>query len=378
MFDFINQSLLFLVSLVFLLGVVVIIHELGHYFAGKLFGAAVESYSIGFGKPFFTRADRSGTFWEIRWIPLGGFVQFAQHPIKTYAPPSGKFFEELTVGQRAIIAVAGPVANFILAIFLFAALVLVNGEPRSQLVIESIEENSPAASAGFRDFDVIYAIDDKKVESYRDFMPKIQLGGGSERKVTVLRENREVDLYVTPERKLQDNGLGQQVKIGFIGVSFDYVGLPPKSHNPITAIGYGVGQTIDVVTLTGRTLGGIITGQESFLLLSGPIGIGDTTRRVVNTVVGAETISWTKRLTTLIIVLIELTALISIGIGLFNLLPLPILDGGHLLFYAYEAIRGKPLPQKVQELSLTFGFFLLMSLVVIITFGDILKTGLFG
>ena len=378
MFEFINQSLLFIVSLVFLLGVVVIIHELGHYYAGKLFGAAVESYSIGFGKPFFTRMDRSGTFWQIRWIPLGGFVQFAQTPIEGYTPPAGKFFEDLKLGQRAIITVAGPAANFILAIFLFAALALVNGEQRSQLVIESIQENSPAASAGFRDMDIIYAIDDERIESYRDFIPKIQLGAGSERKVTVLRDGREVDLYVTPEHKVQDNGIGQQVKLGVIGVNFTHVLLPPKSHNPITAIGYGVEETIDIAALTGRTLGRIVTGQESFLLLSGPIGIGDTTRRVVNRVIEAETVSWTKRLTTLIIILIELCALISVGIGLFNLLPLPVLDGGHLLFYTYEAVTGKALPQKVQEFSLKFCFFLLMSLVVIITFGDILKTGLFG
>lgn len=378
MFEFIIQSLLFIVSLVFLLGVVVIIHELGHYYAGKFFGAAVESYSIGFGKPFFTRMDRSGTFWQIRWIPLGGFVQFAQTPIEGYTPPAGKFFEDLKLGQRAIIAVAGPAANIVLALFLFAALALVNGEPRSQLVIESIEENSPAASAGFRDMDVIYAIDDERIESYADFVPKIHLGAGSERKVTVVREGREVDLYVTPERKLRDNGLGQNVKMGSIGVGFTHVRLPPKSHNPITALGYGVARTIDVAALTGITLGRIVTGQESFLLLSGPIGIGDTTRRVVNKVVEAETISPTKRLTILITVLIELCALISVGIGLFNLLPLPVLDGGHLLFYAYEAVTGKAVPQKVQELSLKYCFFLLISLVVIITIGDILKTGLFG
>lgn len=378
MFDVLNQGFLFLVSLVLLLGVVVIIHELGHYFAGKYFGAAVESYSIGFGKPFFTHMDRSGTFWQIRWIPLGGFVHFAQNTKDGFVPPRGKFFEDLSLGQRAIIAVAGPAANFILAIVLFAGLALVNGEPRSQLVIESVKVNSPASSAGFRDLDIIYAVDDEIILSYRDFLPKIQLGAGMERKVTVLREGREVDLYVTPERKLQDNGVGQKVELGSIGVGFSYVQLQPKSHNPVSAVGYGVTETIAIVALTGRTLGRIITGKESLLLLSGPIGIGDTTRRVVNKVVEVETVPWTKRLSVLLTIIVELCALISVGIGLFNLLPLPVLDGGHLLFYAYEAVTGKALPQKIQEIGLNFGFYLLMSLVVVITFGDIIKSGLFG
>ncbi len=378
MFEVLNQGILFLVSLLLLLGIVVIIHEFGHYFAGKFFGAAVDTYSIGFGKPLFVRMDRSGTYWQIRWIPLGGFVQFFPPRAGTYVPPKGKHFDDLSVGQRAIIAVAGPVANFILAIFLFAGLVMVNGEIRSQLVIESIEANSPASRAGFQDLDIIYAVDDKIILSYRDYFPKIQLSAGTERKITVFREGQEVDLYVTPEQKMQDNGVGQDIKLGSIGVEINHLNLQPKSHNPFSALGYGVMETISIVDLTGRTLGRIVTGKESIFLLSGPIGIGDTTRRVVNKVVEVDTVSWTKRLSVLIRILIELCALISVGIGLFNLLPFPVLDGGHLVFYAYEAITGKALPPKVQELSLTFGFFILISLVVVITFGDILKTGLFG
>lgn len=378
MFDFINQGLLFIISLVFLLGVVIIIHELGHYFAGKVFGAAIESYSIGFGHPFFTRMDKSGTFWQIRWIPLGGFVQFAQRHIPGYLPPRGKFYEELSVWQRSVIAVAGPVANFILAIFLFAIMAMVNGENRTQLSVESIRENSPAAIAGFRPMDVIYKVDDEQIEAVRDFFPKIQLSAGVERKVTVIREGRELDIFVTPEQRLQDNGLGQEVKLGTIGLDYAVTRLPPKSHNPISAIGYGTDFTLYVVVLTGQTLGRIVTGKESIFLLSGPIGIGDTTRRLVNKVAEVEAVSFSKRMNILITIIIELCALISVGIGLFNLLPLPGLDGGHLVFYAYEAVAGKALPQKVQELTLTFGLFLLLSLVVIITWGDIVKSGLLG
>lgn len=382
MFEFVTQSVLFLVSLVFLLGVVVIIHELGHYFAGKFFGAAVESYSVGFGSPVVTRMDASGTFWQLRWIPLGGFVKFAQDYTGTlnedYVPPKGKLFDELTVGQRAIVAVAGPFANFLLAIVLFAGSVLVNGEPQTQVIIDSVVEESPAQSAGFRVGDVIHKVDGKIVENPGDFLPAIQLGVDRELEVSVLRDMREINLFVTPERQLRDNGLGQKLRIGTIGVGFEFVRMEPKSYGLFGSIGLGVERTLDTIALTGRVLGRLVTGKESLDMLSGPIGIGDTTRRVVNSVVEIESIPWSARIKAIVLILVEICALISVGIGLFNLLPFPVLDGGHLLFLAYEAATGKALPQKIQELSLTLGLVILLSLVVVITWGDIVKIGLFG
>lgn len=375
------QTLIFLASLITMLGVVVVIHELGHYWAGRAFGAATESFSVGFGNSIVERTDKNGTRWRINWIPLGGFVKFvgeAQGPRdvgQVERGPIGKAYNDLTPVQRIAVSLAGPAANFVLAVLLFTLIVWVNGTARNQVVIAEVTDGKPAAEAGLQPGDIVTHIKGSRIENSRDFLLPIQLGAGESMALTVLRNGAELNLTITPERRRRDNGLGQQTDLGTIDARFDPVPLEPRSYGPIGALGAGVVQTGDTVEMTVNLIVRIATGRESLNTLSGPVGIGDVSRRVVNRTMAVEQVSLGDRLSVLGWTALQLCALISIGIGLFNLLPFPILDGGHVVFHAWEAVTGKALPEKIQEGALTVGFFLLIGLFVVVTFGDILETG---
>ncbi|MEO0816774.1 MAG: M50 family metallopeptidase [Pseudomonadota bacterium] len=377
------QTLIFFASLITMLGVVVVIHELGHYWAGRGFGAAVESFSVGFGNSITELKDKNGTRWRINWIPLGGFVKFigeAQGPRDVgvvESGPVGKPYNDLTPIQRIVVSLAGPAANFVLAVLLFTLIVWVNGTARNQIVIASVAEGKPAAEAGLIPGDIVTHIDGKLIQNSRDFLIPIQLGAGDPIPLKVQRDGAEVELTVTPERRRRDNGLGQMTDLGTIDARFDPLPLEPRTYGPIGALQAGLGQTADTVDMTVNMIVRIATGRESISTLSGPVGIGDVSRRVVNRTMEVEQVPLGDRLASLGWTALQLCALISIGIGLFNLLPFPILDGGHVVFHAWEAVTGKALPEKIQEGALTVGFFLLIGLFVVVTFGDILETGVF-
>ncbi|MEL6568023.1 MAG: M50 family metallopeptidase [Pseudomonadota bacterium] len=377
------QTLIFFASLITMLGVVVVIHELGHYWAGRWFGAAVESFSVGFGNSITERKDKNGTRWRINWIPLGGFVKFigeAQGPRDVgvvEAGPIGKPYNDLTPIQRIVVSLAGPAANFVLAVLLFTLIVWVNGTARNQIVIASVADGKPAAEAGLIPGDIVTHIDGKLIQNSRDFLIPIQLGAGDAIPLKVQRDGSEVELTVTPERRRRDNGLGQMTDLGTIDARFDPLPLEPRTYGPIGALQAGLGQTADTVDMTVNMIVRIASGRESISTLSGPVGIGDVSRRVVNRTMEVEQVPLGGRLASLGWTALQLCALISIGIGLFNLLPFPILDGGHVVFHAWEAVTGKALPEKIQEGALTVGFFLLIGLFVVVTFGDILETGVF-
>ncbi len=377
------QTLIFITSLVTMLGVVVVVHELGHYWAGRWFGAAVESFSVGFGEPVAERRDRNGTRWRINWIPLGGFVKFvgeAQGPNdvgRTEASPVGKIYNDLTPLQRIVVSLAGPAANFVLAALLFTLIVWANGTPRNQIVISEVAEGKPAAQAGLIQGDVITHIDGKQIQNSRDFLLPIQLGAGDEIAMEILRDGEALSLVIVPERQRRDNGLGQIADLGTIHAIFEPLPLEPRDYGPVGAARAGVVQTVDTIDMTVNMIVRIATGRESIGTLSGPVGIGDVSRRVVNRTMEVEEVPMGDRLAALGWTALQLCALISVGIGLFNLLPFPILDGGHVVFHIWEAVTGKALPEKIQEGALTVGFFLLIGLFVVVTFGDILETGVF-
>jgi len=377
------QTLIFITSLVTMLGVVVVVHELGHYWAGRWFGAAVESFSVGFGEPVAERRDRNGTRWRINWIPLGGFVKFvgeAQGPNdvgRTEAGPVGKIYNDLTPLQRIVVSLAGPAANFVLAALLFTLIVWANGTPRNQIVISEVVEGKPAAQAGLIPGDVVTHIDGKQIQNSRDFLLPIQLGAGDEIPMEVMRDGEPLSLVIVPERQRRDNGLGQMADLGTIHAVFEPLALEPRAYGPVGAARAGVGQTVDTIDMTVNMIVRIATGRESIGTLSGPVGIGDVSRRVVNRTMEVEEVPIGDRLAALGWTALQLCALISVGIGLFNLLPFPILDGGHVVFHIWEAVTGKALPEKIQEGALTLGFFLLIGLFVVVTFGDILETGVF-
>lgn len=379
-----TQGAIFIVSLVLMLGIVVVIHELGHYLAGRLFGAAAESFSVGFGRSIVERTDKRGTRWRINWIPLGGFVKFvgeAQGPGdvgRREQGPVGKAFTELGPGQRTVIALAGPAANFVLAILLFAILLFANGTPRQTLTITDVGEGGPAAQAGFMTGDRIVAVAGKSLENATDLLIPVQLGAGDPLNVTVERGGVETVLTVTPERQVRENAVGMQQPMGTIGIAFELAQLEPRRYGPLGALAGGVEETVDTVMLTGNMIVRMATGRESLSNLSGPVGIGDVSRRVVNQTMAVEEVPLSRKLMALVWTGLQICALISVGIGLFNLLPLPVLDGGHVVFNTYEAIMGKAVPEKIQEASLTVGLILLIGLFVVVTLGDVMETGVFS
>jgi regulator of sigma E protease len=384
--EILAQGPIFLICLAFLLGVVVIIHELGHYIAGRWYGAAVESFSIGFGKSIYERKDRNNTRWRVNWIPLGGFVKFvgeSQMPGdvgKVEADPIGKPYGELSVGARSVVALAGPIANFVLAIFLFAIFFGVRGTEQYDVYAYQVNDEFPAAEAGMLAGDVIRSVDGSPIREIADMIVITTMSSGRPLDFVIARGGETQTLVVTPRRVVRENQLGQVVPQGTIGVipAPDLESLEYRRFGPIQAIGMGMIETRNTVEHTVYMLSRIITGKEPLGLMSGPVAIGDAGRRIVNQTMGAESVPLTTRVSALAWSVLQLCALISIGIGFFNLLPLPVLDGGHLVFNAYEAATGKMLPEKVQEVALMAGLGLLLTMFVFITWGDVLETGLFS
>ncbi|MCR9269519.1 MAG: RIP metalloprotease [Hyphomonadaceae bacterium] len=386
MTEILAQGPIFLICLAFLLGVVVIIHELGHYLAGRWYGAAVESFSVGFGKPIAEIKDSKNTRWRINWIPLGGFVKFvgeSQLPGdvgKQEQGPIGKPYHELGVGARSIVAMAGPAANFILAVFLFAIFFAFRGTEQYDVYAYQVNDGFPAAEAGMVAGDVIKTIDGKPIREVADMIVITTMSSGRELNFEIERGSQSLNLTVTPVRVVRENQLGQIVPQGTIGLVPAPVAdsVEFRRYGPISAVGKGVVETKNTVEHTVYMLSRIITGKEPLGLMSGPVAIGDAGRRIVNRTLGAETVPMSRRVSALAWSTLQLCALISIGIGFFNLLPLPVLDGGHLVFNAYEAVTGKVMPEKVQEVALMAGLGLLLTMFVFITWGDVLETGLFA
>lgn len=383
--DVLSQGPLFLICLIFMMGIVVTVHELGHFWMGRLFGAAVESFSFGFGRPLTELRDKNGTRWRINWIPLGGFVKFvgeSQLPSDVGVIEQGlqgKVYSDLSVGQRSLVSLAGPLANFVLASVIFAFGLGVHGVQPHKLGIVGVNENTPAAAAGIEAGDTVLSIGGKTIQSGTEFLVGIALSPNVPVDIEVIRDGNVVPLTVTPEEIVRENDFGQVVAQSTIGVSIQNVPFGPRvTYNPVEATIGGIKETGVALERTVTMLGRIITGKMSVHTMSGPVGIGDVSRRIVNRVMEQPEASLGTKINQLFWMQLSICAAISVGIGFFNLLPLPVLDGGHLVFNAYEAVTGKMLPDKVQEASLTFGLVLLLGMVVVITWGDIIETGLFG
>mgnify|MGYP006403771601 FL=1 len=368
-----------------MMGIVVIVHEYGHYIVGRWFGAAVESFSVGFGKPIFERTDKHGTRWRVNWIPLGGFVKFvgesqlAGDVGKIEQGPIGKAYPKLGVGQRSLVSLAGPFANFILSTLIFALIIGVHGRPNMKIGIGDVSPDGAAAVAGMQAGDVILSVNGKTVSDASEVLIEIILNPNEPMNFVVQRGESEQTLVVTPEEVIRENDFGQRVPQATIGVSIGVVSYGEHiTYNPIEAVGQGVIETGATIDRTVTMLTRIVTGKMSMHAMTGPVGIGDISRRAVNQVWSQEQATTGQKLELLFWMLASICAAISVGVGFFNLLPLPVLDGGHLVFNAYEAIVGREMPQKVQEVALTFGLILLLGMVVVITWGDIIETGLFG
>jgi regulator of sigma E protease len=345
-----------LIAFAVVLGVLVFVHEMGHYLAARWRGVHVDAFSIGFGRPLLRGRDRRGTEWRLGWIPLGGYVKLHGQETPEDATPEaragwqpGRTFHEKSVGSRAIVVAAGPVANFLLAILLFAGLFMTVGQPMGGTGITTVVEGSAAARAGLMPGDSIVSLDGQRVSRFEQVQRYIQPRAGTPVAVAVSRDGAEQVVTVVPE--VRDTGSGPVGVLGIQGGASRFERL-----DPFSAVAAGAVQTADITWLTLKGIGEMIVGERSAKELGGPIRIAEVSGEAAS--LGLSP-------------LINLMALLSVSLGLLNLFPIPLLDGGHLVFYAAEAVRGRPLPPRAQEYGFRAGFALLVSLFLFASWNDI-------
>jgi regulator of sigma E protease len=348
----------------FVLIVVVFFHELGHFLIARLCGVGVKVFSIGLGPELFGWHDRWGTRWRISAIPLGGYVKFVGDDSIASTPDAAELeamdpqerdlaFQTKSVGRRAAIVAAGPIANFVLAILIFSVLFLVSGRIDTSATVGAVVPGSAAEAANLRAGDVIVAIEGQPVESFVDIMRGVSGRGGVPTALAYERDGVRHAITITPRQQTVDLRGGGTESRGFLGIQRNMVSL-----SPIEAVGAGVSETWVVISGTGTYLGRLFTGRESLDQLGGPIRVAEISGKVAEVGFGA---------------LVNLVAILSVSIGLFNLLPVPLLDGGHLVFYAVEAIRGRPLSERAQDIGFRIGLALVLALMVVTTWNDIAR-----
>ncbi len=353
----------------FILTVIVFIHELGHFLVARWCGVTVKTFSVGFGREIFGFDDSKGTRWRFAWVPLGGYVKFLDDENAASVPDRTTYdamseeerqgsFQGKSVGQRAAIVAAGPIANFILAIGIFAFIFATVGQRTTIARVDEISANSAAQEAGFEVGDVIFEINNKKIDTFAKMQQIVSSSPGEELSFKVKRNSSEVTLLATPKRQEITDRFGNKLNIGLLGIrrttkpeDWTY-----EQYDPLTATGMGVERTWFVITSTLDYIRKVIVGSESANQLGGPIRIAQVSGQVA-------TDGWLP--------LLNLTAILSISIGLLNLFPVPMLDGGHLLFYFIEFVRGRPLNERTQEFGFRIGLALVLMLMIFATWNDL-------
>ena len=361
----IHDYLRTLISFVFVLGVLVTFHELGHYLAARWRGVHVEVFSLGFGPALFKWQDRSGTEWRICPIPLGGYVRPHGFDDPEDATPEqkaawipGRTFHDKSVWSRAIVILAGPVFNFILAFALFVLLFATTGQPHVRNEVSSVMPGSAAQSAALQKGDVILRIGTHDVASVEDAQATVAQEPGQQTTLLVQRNGQQMDIPITIGTTQDSHAAGPAH--GLLGVVF---AVEPGKPLPLPqAIGAGAQATWKTVTQTLNGVWQIFSGQHTARDLGGPLKIAQLSGQVAQYGFAS---------------LLSFMALLSVNLGLINLFPVPLLDGGRLVFYAIEAIRGRPVSKRVQEVSFQTGFALLAGLFLFSTFNDLSSFGLF-
>ena len=390
MFDLLGSGLLSIIAFVSVMSFIVVFHELGHYWAGRRFGVHAEAFSIGFGPELFGWTDRNGTHWKVSALPLGGFVRFrGDENAASMADPealaelarsredASTVFHFKPLWQRTIIVAAGPFANFVLAIALFGVLGVAAGELRLEPRIGSVIEGAPAEQAGFQSGDLIVSMDGRAVDDFRVIQQYVVTRAGAAVQFEVLRDREPLSLTVTPEARVRPDGLGGERTLGFVGLGLSENAVVERNSVPlIQAPIYGVTRTWETVTMIGDYIGRLITGQASFEHVNGPIGIATTAGQLANSAVDggndpAVQVGVSDRVLALVLSMLALSALLSVALGVMNLLPVPMLDGGHLAFYAYEAILGRPASPQVQEFGFKLGLAAILCMLVVATWNDL-------
>jgi regulator of sigma E protease len=360
----------YVIPFLFVLTIVVFFHELGHFLVARWAGVKVLTFSVGFGPELAGFYDRHGTRWKISAIPLGGYVKFFGDDTEASTPSSEALasmtaeeregsFHHKKVGPRAAIVAAGPIANFILAIVIFTCLFTFFGKPSTTARVDKIEANSAAAAAGFQVGDIVTSIDGKQIGSFSDMQRIVGVRAGEQLSFIVKRGDATVQLKGTPELREVKDAFGNTHRLGVLGITRATApgDVVTERVNPATAFWLGVKETWFVVDRTLAYVGGVFSGREAADQVGGPLRIAQISGQVATIGIAA---------------LIHLAAVLSISIGLLNLFPVPLLDGGHLLFYAVEAVRGRPLSERAQEVGFRIGLALVLMLMVFATYNDIL------
>lgn len=370
MFDFLFWLLSYVVPFLAVLTVIVFVHEMGHYLVARWNGVAIQAFSIGFGRELIGWNDRHGTRWKISAIPLGGYVRFVGDMNAASVPDpdamadvdpqlAPRLFANKNVWQRIAVVAAGPLANVILTFLILYALLLGYGRYTISPVVGEVIAGSVAEAAGIEPGDIIVSVDGYAVRGFEDFQRLVATS--PERPVTIEldRGSAGQTLVLVPEAVEVEDRFGNSQRIGRIGVSRDVEEADVSLYrpDPVEAIGMTVEEIRFIIQRTAAFLGDFFVGRGDVEQLGGPVKVARVSGEVA---------------TLGIVALVNLTALLSLNIGIFNLLPVPMLDGGHLLYYLVEAVRGRPLSMKVQEMGFRFGFALVLALMVFTLFNDTL------
>jgi len=357
-----------LLAFLLMIGPLIFVHELGHYLVGRWFGVQAETFSIGFGREITGWTDKSGTRWKLAWLPLGGYVKFkgdmnpasVADPEWINLPPEerAKTFQSKTVWQRFLIVLAGPAINFLVAILIFIGLFAAMGYPRTPPVVGAVTPGSAAEAAGLRSGDVIRSVAGREVDRFQDIQRTVAIRPNERLPIALVRDGREMQLVATPNVQVERDRFGNEFRRGLLGFE---AGAPTVDHIPWYALpGAAVRQVKDTVVMIVETLGQVITGRRSIKEMGGPLKIAQFSGQ-------QATLGFTA--------FIVFMALVSINLGFINLLPIPLLDGGHLLFYTIEGVRRKPLEPETQEWAFRTGLAALLALMVFVTFNDLTSFG---
>jgi regulator of sigma E protease len=367
-----GPSFLFtVISFLLVIGPLIFVHEYGHYLAGRLCGVKAETFSIGFGHELAGWTDKRGTRWKIGALPLGGYVRFAGDMNPASAPSAAwlalppeeraRTFQGRPLWQRAVIVLAGPVTNFLFAILIFSALFAVNGEPRTPPVVAGVESGSAAQAAGLQPGDRIESIAGRAIDRFEDITPIVAMRPGEALELQILRQGRELMLTATPKPDVITDRFGNAMTRGLLGIRSGasvFVEL-----TPMEVPGAAVAKPYETIRLIVDTTGQIITGRRSTSELGGPLKIAQLSGQ-------QATLGWQD--------FVYFMAAISVNLGFINLLPIPLLDGGHLLFYGIEAVRRRPVDSGFQDWAFRSGLAFLLALMVFVTLNDLGSFGLWN
>lgn len=354
----------YVVVFLVVLTVLVFVHELGHYLVARRNGVRIEVFSIGFGPELFGWNDRAGTRWKLSAIPLGGYVKMFGDADPTSLPAGAlekmseadkvHSFHYKRLGQRVAVVAAGPIANFVFAVVLLTGLFATAGQPFTPAEVGQVQPGSAAEQSGIKPGDAILAIDGTRVERFEDVQRAVRLNPGTPMKLTLGRGGQEINVEVTPHITELTDRFGNRHQLGMLGIA--HSGIEYVRRDPASAVWRAADETLNLTTGTLKTVWQMIIGLRSTDELGGPLRIAQMSGEVAQ---GG------------IVALLWFMAVLSVNLGLINLFPIPVLDGGHLLFYAAEAIRGKPLGQRAQEYGFRLGLALVLTLMVFATWNDL-------